>query len=92
MTQKSRTTLRAGVLFTLLIMALPSAAELAAGSMDVKWNEGAEDCSKTAQPPLQVHRFNEVTFILRENPCATYEAPFMYLCSFREISCFPGGS
>jgi hydroxyacylglutathione hydrolase len=47
--------------------------------MDVKWNEGAEDCSKTAQPPLQVHRYNEVTFILRENPCATYEAPFMYL-------------
>ena len=66
-------------LFTLLIVALPSAAELAAGSMDVKWNEGAEDCSKTAQPPLQVHRYNEVTFILRENPCATYEAPFMYL-------------
>jgi hydroxyacylglutathione hydrolase len=78
-TEKSRTALRAGVLFTLLIMALPSAAELAAGSMDVKWNEGAEDCSKTAQPPLQVHRYNEVTFILRENPCATYEAPFMYL-------------
>jgi len=54
-------------------------AQGAAGSMDVKWNEGAEDCSKTAQPPLQVHRYNEVTFILRENPCATYEAPFMYL-------------
>jgi hydroxyacylglutathione hydrolase len=71
--------LRFGLLFTLLIMACPSAAELAAGSMDVKWNEGAEDCSKTAQPPLQVHRYNEVTFILRENPCATYEAPFMYL-------------
>jgi len=78
-TEKSRTALCAGVLFTLLIMALPCAAELAAGSMDVKWNEGAEDCSKTAQPPLQVHRYNEVTFILRENPCATYEAPFMYL-------------
>jgi hydroxyacylglutathione hydrolase len=78
-TEKSRSALGAGVLFTLLIMALPSAAGLAAGSMDVKWNEGAEDCSKTAQLPLQVHRYNEVTFILRENPCATYEAPFMYL-------------
>src|ERR1700674_1259776 len=58
---------------TLLIMALPSAAELAAGSMDVKGNEGGEGCRKTAQ------RYNEVPFILRENPCATYEAPFMYL-------------
>ena len=53
MTEKSRTALRAGVLFTLLIVALPSAGELAAGSMDVKWNEGAEDCSKTAQPPCR---------------------------------------
>jgi hydroxyacylglutathione hydrolase len=71
--------LRVGVLVSLLILALPSAAELAAGSMDVKWNEGAEDCSKAPQPPLQVHRYNETTFILRENPCATYEAPFIYL-------------
>ena len=78
-TKKSRAALGAGVLFTLLMMALPSAAEPAAGSMDVKWAEGAEDCSKSAQPPLQVHRYNEVTFILRENPCATYEAPFIYL-------------
>jgi hydroxyacylglutathione hydrolase len=77
--EKKRIALRVGVLVTLLIMAHPSAAELAAGSMDVKWNEGAEDCGRTVQPPLQVHRYNEVTFILRENPCATYEAPFMYL-------------
>jgi glyoxylase-like metal-dependent hydrolase (beta-lactamase superfamily II) len=26
-----------------------------------------------------VHRYNASTYILRENPCATYEAPFMYL-------------
>src|ERR1700733_15806049 len=79
MTSRRTVLVGAFLLSPLLIMALPSAAELAAGSMDVKWNEGAEDCSKTAQPPLQVHRYNEVTFILRENPCATYEAPFMYL-------------
>jgi hydroxyacylglutathione hydrolase len=79
MSRKCQPAVPIGVLIGLLTMALPSAAELAAGSMDVKWNEGAEDCSKTAQPPLQVHRYNEVTFILRENPCATYEAPFMYL-------------
>ena len=26
-----------------------------------------------------MHRYNDRTFILRENPCATYEAPFLYL-------------
>jgi glyoxylase-like metal-dependent hydrolase (beta-lactamase superfamily II) len=47
--------------------------------MDVHWNEGAPDCAKNSQPPLQVHTYNAQTFILRENPCATAEAPFMYL-------------
>lgn len=49
--------------------------------MDVYWNEGSEDCVKNPQPPIQVHRYNAQTFILRENLCATYEAPFIYLLS-----------
>jgi glyoxylase-like metal-dependent hydrolase (beta-lactamase superfamily II) len=47
--------------------------------MDVHWNEGSKDCIKNPQPPLQVHRYNAQTFILRESLCATYEAPFIYL-------------
>ena len=47
--------------------------------MDVHWNEGSKDCTKDPQPPIQVHRYNADTFILRENLCATYEAPFIYL-------------
>jgi glyoxylase-like metal-dependent hydrolase (beta-lactamase superfamily II) len=47
--------------------------------MDVRWNEGSADCAKNPQPPIQVHRYNADTFILRENLCATYEAPFIYL-------------
>lgn len=47
--------------------------------MDVHWNEGAVNCAASSQPPLQVHRYNDRTFILRENLCATWEAPFMYL-------------
>lgn len=64
-----------------LLLASPfaQAARLVPGSMDVHWNEGAQDCGKNPQPPLQVHRYNDRTFILRENPCATSEAPFMYL-------------
>jgi hydroxyacylglutathione hydrolase len=47
--------------------------------MDVHWNEGSKDCVKNPQPPLQVHRYNSQTFILRQSLCATYEAPFIYL-------------
>jgi len=54
-------------------------SELVPGTMDVHWNDGSKDCSKNPQPPIQVHRYNADTFILRENLCATYEAPFIYL-------------
>ena len=43
------------------------------------WNEGASNCATSGQPSLEVHPYNAQTFILRENPCATFEAPFMYL-------------
>jgi glyoxylase-like metal-dependent hydrolase (beta-lactamase superfamily II) len=70
-----------GLLSVALVMlaALPARAQLAPGSMDVHWNAGAQDCGKNPPPPLQVHRYNGETYILRENPCATAEAPFMYL-------------
>ena len=54
-------------------------AQITPGSMNVHWDEGAADCSKSTQPRLQVHPYNGRTFILRENLCATFEAPFMYL-------------
>ena len=47
--------------------------------MDVHWYEGTPNCATNSQPPLQVHAYNARTFILRENLCATFEAPFMYL-------------
>ena len=53
--------------------------QVAPGSLDVHWNEGARDCKATPQTPLEVHPYNPQTFILRENLCATFEAPFMYL-------------
>lgn len=59
--------------------ALPVCGQTVVGTMDVKWNEGASDCHKSPQPPLQVHHYNSQTFILRESLCATYEGPFLYL-------------
>jgi glyoxylase-like metal-dependent hydrolase (beta-lactamase superfamily II) len=54
-------------------------SQLTPGSMDVHWSDGAADCSKHAEPPLQVQAYNAQTYILREDLCATFEAPFMYL-------------
>jgi hydroxyacylglutathione hydrolase len=72
------------VFLILLGFALPvtqsvARSQLVPGSMDVHWNEGAPDCSTSAAPPLEVHQYNPQTFILRENLCATFEAPFIYL-------------
>ncbi|HJW37116.1 MAG TPA: MBL fold metallo-hydrolase [Candidatus Udaeobacter sp.] len=49
------------------------------GSLDVRWNEGAADCNATPQDPLQVHKYEPQTFILRQSPCADFEANFIYL-------------
>src|SRR6266446_9026073 len=49
------------------------------GTLDVHWNEGASDCSATPQVALQVHTYEPRTFILRQSPCATFEANFLYL-------------
>src|SRR5580658_9727150 len=76
--------LRQFALFALLasavsLMSLPVWSQLAPGSMELQWNKGSADCSKNPQPPLQQHPYNARTFILRENLCTTFEAPFMYL-------------
>jgi hydroxyacylglutathione hydrolase len=67
------------VLLTTCLILSSAHSQLVPGTMDVRWNEGSADCVKNPQPPIQVHRYNADTFILRENLCATYEAPFIYL-------------
>jgi hydroxyacylglutathione hydrolase len=55
-------------------------AELAPGSWDVEWDTGAKTCpADRPKDPIQVHRYNAQTFVLRQKLCATWEAPFMYL-------------
>jgi glyoxylase-like metal-dependent hydrolase (beta-lactamase superfamily II) len=49
------------------------------GSLDTHWNEGASDCKATPQETLQVHQYEPQTFILRQSPCADFEANFIYL-------------
>jgi len=71
-------------IFVLLALAAaltspPAWSQIAPGSMDVHWNEGSPNCANDPQPPLQVHQYNNRTFILRESLCKTFEGPFMYL-------------
>src|SRR3989440_11192471 len=49
------------------------------GSLDVHGNEGAPDCSATPQDVLKLHTYEPQTFILRQSPCADFEANFLYL-------------
>jgi len=69
-------------LFTLtgiLLQAVSALAEPVPGSLPTEWNVGAENCAASPQPPLQVHAYEPQTFILRQSPCATFEANFIYL-------------
>lgn len=64
----------------LLLLAVRAWGEPVAGSLDVRWNEGAEDCDKAAQEPqLQVHQYEPQTYIIRQSLCSNFEAPLLYL-------------
>ena len=70
--------LTAGVTVFLLTATLVW-SQLVPGSLDVHWNEGAPDCNAAPQDALQIHKYEPQTFILRQSPCADFEANFIYL-------------
>ena len=51
----------------------------AEGSMEVQWIHGSPRRRPSADPPLQVHAFDEHTYVLRQSKSVHYEAPFIYL-------------
>lgn len=52
---------------------------LTPGSLPGRWMHGSADCKQNTDPELQVHSYNSTTYILRQNKCRTFEAPFLYL-------------
>jgi hydroxyacylglutathione hydrolase len=50
-----------------------------AGSLDVRWIHGAPKGRPNPDPPIQVHAYDEHTYILRQSKATSFEAPFMYL-------------
>ena len=43
------------------------------------WIHGSPDCSTNTDPLIQVLQYDQDTWILRQNKCTNYEAPFMFL-------------
>lgn len=44
-----------------------------------QWIHGAANCELNNDPPIQVVQYNRNTWILRQNKCTNYEAPFIFL-------------
>ena len=45
----------------------------------VSWIKGSSDCATNTDPAIQVVQYSYDTYILRQNKCVNYEAPFMFL-------------
>jgi hydroxyacylglutathione hydrolase len=51
-----------------------------------KWIHGSEDCKSNHDPLIQVVAYDARTWILRQNKCIHYEAPFIFLFTGNEHS------
>ncbi|MET9517975.1 MBL fold metallo-hydrolase [Streptomyces sp. NPDC002994] len=47
--------------------------------LDVNWIHGSPSAKHDTDPDIQVHAYDEHTFILRQNMAVNYEAPFLFL-------------
>ncbi len=43
------------------------------------WKHGSADCEENNDRIMDVYKYDEHSFILRQNKCLTYEAPFIYV-------------
>ena len=48
-------------------------------NLNVAWIHGSQAAKYNTDPDIQVHAYNEHTYILRQNMAVHYEAPFMFL-------------
>ena len=44
-----------------------------------KWTHGASICWLNQDPAIEVYQFSDTTYVLRQNKCTHYEAPFIYV-------------
>lgn len=68
--------------FALKLLAQPIDVQNAQGNEKLAghtWNHGSEDCSKNGDPAIELYAYSDTTFLLRQNKCTHYEAPFIYV-------------
>jgi hydroxyacylglutathione hydrolase len=67
-------------LFILLVFLAVSQYSLAQVDLEnVKWIHGSYDCSVNKDSFAQIVQYDSDTYIIRQNKCLNYEAPFLYL-------------
>ncbi|WP_157254588.1 MBL fold metallo-hydrolase [Nonomuraea typhae] len=49
------------------------------GALDIRWIHGSPSAKHNTDPDIQLHAYDEHTFILRQNMAINYEAPFLFL-------------
>lgn len=55
--------------------ALPSVLAL----QQKQWHHGAADCQSNSDAAIEVFRYDQSSYILRQNKCLSFEAPFIYV-------------
>ncbi len=69
-------------LLSIAVFASPALAHAAGGNGALashRWIHGAQDCSTNEDPAIETYEFDEDTYVLRQNKCVDYEAPFIYV-------------
>ena len=67
-----------GWLIVLAAFVAPVQASESSGLAD-KVDSRIRDCAKNEDPAVEVYRFDADTYILRQNKCVDFEAPFIYV-------------
>jgi hydroxyacylglutathione hydrolase len=62
-----------------MVLALAAPASFGGVLEQKTWNHGAADCNQNRDPPLEVFQFDVDSYILRQNKCLNFEAPFIYV-------------
>lgn len=67
------------IIICILVWSCNSTKEELINFNEQSWIHGSDNCDDNTDPPIQVVQYNTNTWILRQNKCINYEAPFMFL-------------
>lgn len=56
-----------------------TSTELIKSLHNKQWLHGSQDCKSNNDPAIEVFQYDESSYILRQNKCLSYEAPFIYV-------------